>query len=151
MPDLTTDLCVINYFSRDWRHVSNACGTLSPTHDEVWPLLAGVTPKWQGIGVGNKKPTKELKLRWSDIVSSNSQDTQDKNSPQIVGLRPPMCSQILRRQTLMRINWIFWCSCNYNDSTTPINSKCCSIIFRGVLRSSILGVRGVFAGWRSWQ
>ena len=29
---------------------------------------------------------------------------QDKKSPQIVGLRPSLCSQIFCRQTLMRIN-----------------------------------------------
>ena len=53
----------------------------------------------------------------------------------------------------MRIHWILWCSCNYNAFTTPTNSSCCSIyyrldvIYRGVLRSQILGVRVVLAGW----
>ena len=45
---------------------------------------------------------------------------ENKNRQQIVGLRPPMCSQIFSRQTLTRINWIFWCICNYYGFKTPI-------------------------------
>ena len=58
-------------------------------------------------------------------------------SPQIVGLRPPVCSQFF-------FSWHF---------TTPFNPKCCSIwyhlavIYREVLRSQILRVRVLLAGW----
>ena len=46
----------------------------------------------------------------------------------------------------MRIHLILWCISNYYmyDFTTPINSKCCSVIsisLKGVVRSPILGVR----------
>ena len=53
----------------------------------------------------------------------------------------------------MRIHWMLWCSCNHNDFTTPIISKCCyicyrlAVIYRGVLNSPILGVTVVLAGW----
>ena len=54
----------------------------------------------------------------------------NKKSPQIVGLGPPMCSQIVGRSTLLRNNWIFWCTCHYYDLTAPINSKWRSVCYR---------------------
>ena len=79
----------------------------------------------------------------------------NKKSTQIVRLRLSMCWKSFSRQTSMRIHWLFWWICRYRTMTsTPINSKCCHICHRfwcnlkeGVLRSPILGFRGVLAGW----
>ena len=48
----------------------------------------------------------DVKVRPVDLLcsKSDSEVLRDKKSKQIVGLRPPMCSQILGRSTLMRIN-----------------------------------------------
>ena len=73
-----------------------------------------------------------------------------------MGLRSPMCSRILADKCLMGIRWIFWCICNYYDLTMPIKVLLHLLPFGrylngGVLRSPILGFRGVLAGWDSHQ
>ena len=51
-----------------------------------------------------------------------------------------MLANFVGRSPLMRINWIFWCTCNYHDFPTPINSKwrtnChrLAVIWRGSLK-----------------
>ena len=83
------------------------------------------------------------------ILHKFKKQTNNK-SPQIVGLRPPMCLQnLLVGKKLMRIHWIFWCICNYYDFITPINSKCCStcyclaVIWRGSLGEPNFGGWGI--------
>ena len=70
----------------------------------------------------------------SCVVSNESVIiVMNTKSPQIVWLMPPMFLQFFSRQTLLRINWIFWCIWNCYDFATPANSTCCSICYRLVV------------------
>ena len=65
-----------------------------------------------------------LRLLHTVQLQRDAVDDANKKSPQIVGLRPPMCWAIFFiKRTLIRTHWIFWCICNYYDFRTHVNSK----------------------------
>ena len=75
-----------------------------------------------------------------------------QKKPTICGTKATnVLDKFFSRQTLIWINWIFWCICNYYDFITPTNSKCCSICYRLAVKSAsfeIPNFRGLGECWR---
>ena len=78
-----------------------------------------------------------------------------KKSPQIVGLGPPMCSQIFWPVNVNanQLNILVHLQQLWFHNAYQFKAKSCSICYRlsvisrAVFRSPILGVRGALAGW----
>ena len=89
---------------------------------------------------------------WHSITLVN------KNSSQIVRINTAdVLANFFRRQTLMRIHWIFWCICKNTITSQRLSIQSVAPYatirpqFKGVVRSPILGFKGVLVGWDSHQ
>ena len=125
-----------NSIKRFHYHKDSQCvhGSLTASVRSSWHLSIRVSSfrSWHTTWTRPSDPIDRL------AVSCNKyhHKTSNKKSPQIVGLRPPMCwiyfFFLPANFNANPLN-IFWCICNYHDFTIPINSKCCSICYRLVV------------------
>ena len=82
----------------DRRHVKAATRSRAATTPMIMPVRALIDrcrdlglSVGGGVGVSDVEEATEL----TSAVERNSQTIPDKKSPQIVGLKPPMCLQII--------------------------------------------------------
>ena len=111
---------------------SNMRHNLQDTHSHC-PVVVSSTTVWCRITGNHSQNVCSSLERWYlkvMSVSSPSNWQRQEKPTNWVTEAADVLANFFSLQTLMGINWIFWCTCNYYDFTTPITSKCCSMCYR---------------------